>query len=309
MEQVNTTLLKALCEIVHPSRQEQAMITYILNFCYTIEGIKFEMDDENNLFITKNTTNPTVYPCLVAHLDEILHYTGVKCARIKGNKIYGYYKKTGKQCGLGLDDCFGIYICLHCLYCLPDLKVCFTTQEEMGCIGAEVAGLNIDFFDNCRFLLQADRMGGQDLITHTNGIDITSDEFLEDIDSLLEKYKYKEARVTMTDVGTLKENINLSAVNISCGYYCAHTHKEYGNLTELNNCLNFILDIIKLNDKVYEHTADLSGSYSRYSNFSWPPGETEHVYAYQDSDEAFYENLADKCSNCKTYRCDECNYY
>ena len=35
----------------------------------------------------------------------------------------------------------------------------------------------------------------------------------------------------------------------------------------------------------------------------------KHVYAYQDSDEAFYENLADKCSNCKTYRCDECGYY
>lgn len=70
MEQVNTTLLKTLCEIVHPSRQEQAMITYILNFCYTIEGIKFEMDDENNLFITKNTTNPAVYPCLVAHMDR-----------------------------------------------------------------------------------------------------------------------------------------------------------------------------------------------------------------------------------------------
>ena len=64
------------------------MITYILNFCYTIEGIQFEMDDENNLFITKNTTNPAVYPCLVAHLDEILHYTGVKCAKIKGNKMW-----------------------------------------------------------------------------------------------------------------------------------------------------------------------------------------------------------------------------
>ena len=30
----------------------------------------FEMDDENNLFITKNTTNPAVYPCLVAHMDR-----------------------------------------------------------------------------------------------------------------------------------------------------------------------------------------------------------------------------------------------
>lgn len=280
------------------------------------------MDDANNLFITKDTTNPKVFPCLVAHLDEILHYNGVKCAKIKGNKIFGYYKKTGKQCGLGLDDCFGIYICLHCLWCLPDVKVCFTTQEEMGCIGAETASLNIDFFENCRFLLQADRMGGQDLITHTNGIDVTSDEFLKDIDPLLEKYKYKEARGTMTDIGTLKENINLSAVNISCGYYCAHTHKEYGNITELQNCLNFIIEIIKLNDKVYEHTSDLTYSYGSW-NFNYKDYYEEDLEdalypgyggsrtknrktSYQDSDEDFYNELANKCRYCKDYDCENC---
>lgn len=314
MEQLNTDLLKTLCEIVHPSQREQAMISFILNFCYSIEGISFELDEANNLFIEKNTTNPEVFPCLVAHMDEILHYTGTKCARIKGNKIYGYYKKTGKQCGLGLDDTFGIYICLHCLFCLTDVKVCLTTQEEMGCVGAELAALNIDFFDNCRFLLQADRMGGQDLITHTNGIDITSDEFLKDIDPLLEKYKYKEARGTMTDVGTLKENINLSAVNISCGYYCAHTHKEYGNLTELQNCLNFILDIIRLNNKVYKHTADLTYSYSRFLSGGWKYDNEEEEYAYgrrysytyEDPDEYYYEQLAKNCETCKTYNCEEC---
>ena len=299
MEQLNLEVLKILCEIEHPSGKEQAMISFILNFCYAIEGISIELDEENNLFVTKNTTNPDKFPCLVAHLDEILKYEGRKCARIKGNKIYGYYKNTGKQCGLGLDDCFGIYICLHCLYILPDLKVCFPSKEELGCLGAEIASLNIDFFDDCRFLLQADRMGGQDLITHTNGIDVTSSEFLKDIDPLLEKYKYKEARGTMTDIGTLKENINLSAVNISCGYYYAHTHKEYGNLTELQNCLNFIIDIIRLNDKVYEHTADLRYSYSRFTYPSY------YDYKY-NSDEEFYHSLADYCEKCATYDCDHC---
>lgn len=308
LEQLNLELLKTLCEIEHPSGKEQRMMGFILNFCYAIEGISIEIDEENNLFVTKNTTNPEVYPCLVAHMDEILKYTDTKCARIKGNKIYGFYKKTGKQCGLGLDDTFGIYICLHCLAILPDLKICFTTKEEMGCIGAETAALNIDFFDNCRFMLQADRMGGHDLITRTNGIDVTSSEFLKDIDVLLEKYKYKEAIGTMTDIGTLKENINLSAVNISCGYYRAHTHNEFGNLSELCNCLNFILEIIRLNDKVYEHTSELRSSYKYYYGYYGDVDEEDYYSHSQDSDEEFYNNLAERCSKCKDYDCEHCPY-
>lgn len=304
LEQLNLELLKTLCEIEHPSGKEQRMMGFILNFCYAIEGISIEIDEENNLFVTKNTTNPEVYPCLVAHIDEILKYSDIKCARIKGNKIYGFYKKTGKQCGLGLDDAFGIYICLHCLVVLPDLKICFTTKEEMGCLGAELAALNIDFFENCRFLLQADRTGGHDLITHTNGIDVTSSEFLKDIDPLLEKYKYKEAAGTMTDIGTLKENINLSAVNISCGYYRAHTHNEFGNLNELCNCLNFILEIIQLNDKVYEHTSELGYSWKRY--YGYYKDDIDDPYSLATSDEEYYNNLAKKCSVCTTFDCEHC---
>lgn len=301
MEQLNLDLLKTLCEIIHPSGKEHMMTTFIMNYCYKIEGVTIEFDEDWNLFVTKNTTNPDSFPCLIAHQDEILKYTGLKRARIKKNKIYGYYLNSGKQCGLGLDDCFGIYICLHLLHKLPDLKVCFTVQEEYGCLGAETAALNIDFFDNCRYLIEPDRRGGNDLITRTNGLDVTSSEFLEDIDHLLEKYKYKEAVGTMTDIGTLKENINLSAINVACGYYNAHTHAEYGNLTELQKCLNFILDIINNNDKVYPHTCKLHHYYKSYTT-------TAYDQAYED-DTDYYNRLADQCANCKDYDCEHCRLW
>lgn len=204
-----------------------------------------------------------------------------------------------------------------------------------------MAALNDEFFKDCRFLLEADRTGSSDLITYTNGIVVTSEEFLKDIDPLLEKYKYREARGTMTDIGTLKEFIDLSAVNISCGYYCAHTHNEYGNIKELENCLNFIIDIIKLNDKVYPHKADLTYSYTHYLGGGYGSvgrhyGYDSYVRSYYDdyddwddyydrrgtervvaeyyqpsandkADEDFYNNLADKCEKCKDRtRCDEC---
>lgn len=314
MEQINRDLLIDLCEIVHPSGREQEMISYILNYCYRIPGITLFLDEENNLFVTKNTTDPETYPCLVSHTDEILKYTGTKRARIKNNKIYGFYERSGKQCGLGLDDSFGVYVCLHLLNVCPDLKCVFCAKEELGCVGSDIAALNIDYFDNVRFLLQADRMGDSDLITHTNGIDVTSDEFLKDIDHLLEKYHYKEARGTMTDIGALKENVNVSAVNISCGYYHAHTHNEYGDLRALTKCLNFILEIINLNDKVYEHKSDLSYSYGHYSSlayhYGYDPYEEYDGWALQynskKTEEDFYSDLADACEKCTTFDCMRC---
>ena len=302
LEQLNLDLLKSLCELIHPSGKEAAMTTFIMNYCYKIEGITVEFDEDWNLFITKNTTNPESFPCLVAHQDEILRYTGLKRVRIKGNKIYGYYVNNGKQCGLGLDDCFGIYICLHLLKTQPDLKICFTVQEEYGCLGAETAALNIDFFDNCRYLIEPDRRGGSDLITRTNGLDVTSDEFLKDIDSLLEKYKYKEAIGTMTDIGTLKENVNLSAINVSCGYYNAHTHAEYGNLTELQKCLNFINEVINNNDKIYPHTCKLR----------WHSSIKDDKYtliADLEDDTDYYNRLADQCATCRDFDCENCKLW
>lgn len=307
MKKIDFTLLKDLCEIIHPSNEEYPMISYVLNYCYRIEGITFELDEANNLFITKDTTNPETFPCLVAHLDEILTHKEPKHVSIKKDIISGKYS-DGTQCGLGLDDTFGIYICLHCLKLFPDLKICLTTAEEMGCVGAETAAFNIEFFNNCRYMLQADRMGKNDLITKTNGLVVTSDEFLKDIDHLMEKYGYSVATGTMTDIGTLKENINLVAVNISCGYYNAHTHQEYGKLSELQNCLNFIIDIINNNTKVYEHTSEIPNYSYKYFDDDATYWEEKYKDYYYDSYEPNWDKVNKICSNCKFYDCANCKH-
>lgn len=259
MEQLDLGLLRKLCEIHHYSGEEYTMITFVLNEIYKIEGITVELDEQSNLFITKNTTDPDTYPVVIAHLDEVLKYKGKKQVKIKKDTILGFFEKNGikQRCGLGLDDAFGIYCALHLLSILPDLKVVLTTKEEMGCIGAETAAFNYQFFENARFMLQADRRGSSDLITYTNGWEVTSPQFLEDITPLMHKYNYKEARGTMTDIGTLKDIVNVSACNISCGYYSAHTHNEYGKLSELANCLNFMYEIILTCTKVYPHQSEI----------------------------------------------------
>lgn len=151
------------------------------------------LDHYNNLFITKNTSNPDVYPCLVAHMDEAQDYIGEKELMVKGDFIYGRYKKDKKQCGLGADDSNGICIALQLLKVLPNLKICFTTEEEIGAQGATEAARNKEFFLNVQYLIQADRRGKSDLITHSNGIEITSELFFEHIADICDKYDYTPA--------------------------------------------------------------------------------------------------------------------
>ena len=225
MLKLNLPLLEELCLINSPSGLEFPMTTYIINYCYQIKGIQYKIDKVGNLFITKNTTSPKTYPCLIAHMDEIHNLNIPRKIMLKNNLIWAVTEDTKQPCGLGADDKFGICIILQLLKILPDIKVCFTVQEESYGIGAIEAQLNSEFFSNIRFMIEPDRRGNSDIIVETNCLKIASDEFLEDISDLLQKYKYKPAIGTFTDIGVLKETVNVSAINLSCGYYKEHTSK------------------------------------------------------------------------------------
>ena len=299
---VNLKLLKRLYLIDHESNDEHDMISFILNYCYKIPHLIFSIDKERNLFITKNTTNPENYACVVAHMDTIHNFTSARELIIKNNIITARYIKSGIQCGLNADDCNGILVALQLLETLPNLKVCFTTQEEIGGVGAYEAANNIEFFLNVRYLIQADRRGNKDLITHTNGIDSASEKFVEDIQSLMEKYNYSESIGTFTDIGVLASKLLISGVNISCGYYNEHTFKECCNINELNNCLNFIYEIItSLDDQAITYTIKAQKPYvsNYYSSYDYDN------YIYDDSPKDEYDLPCDHCIDQDCMHCEK----
>jgi hypothetical protein len=58
----------------------------------------------------------------------------------------------------------------------------------------------------------------------------------------------------MTDVMTLKEGgVNVSMLNISCGYYEPHSDNEVTVFEELENCRDFVFNIIENCTDVYPH--------------------------------------------------------
>jgi len=309
---LNTKLLKDLYMIDHPSGSEQQMITFILNYCKNIPNITFELDHYNNLFVTKNTNNPETYACLLAHTDQIETNKGAYRVYESNGVMYGLHKIDGSRCGLGCDDANGICVALQMLEELPDLKVIFTTEEEVGAKGAVEACFNTDFLYNIRYFLQADRRGASDLITHTNGIDVVTDEFILDLSPIINKYGYSENTGTFTDVGELVENVKVCGVNISCGYYLEHTVNEYCKISELENCLNFIYEILTTLTSDKQYHIEVLNKYSSNYNYYWDyephPDKAEEEYPSESSD--YYSDFSDNlpCDKCRDMDCMNCKF-
>lgn len=286
---LNYSLLEKLYRIEHESQEEGPMQTFIINFCSKIPNVHIELDSFRNLFITRNTNNLEFVPCIVAHTDCVYSHSE-KNIIYDGTFIYGEDPKTGYYLSLGMDDSNGIYAALTLLQLHHDIKICFTVEEEVGFIGAKDACVNINFFKNVSYLIQADRHGGNDLITETNGIYSASKKWLNEITPLLKKYKYKEAIGTGTDIGVMARTLHISGVNISCGYYSEHTNQEYTVVDELLNCVQFmhkILLTVPLNC-VY----DISASSPSYSTFKY-----------------YDENDCLPCDTCTHMDCLNCNKF
>jgi putative aminopeptidase FrvX len=323
---IDIKLLKKLCLIPSPSRNEQPIISFIINYCYKIPNITLELDHYNNLFIAKNTNNPDYYPCVLAHMDQVITHKSPFCVSIKNGVISGYHKSDKSSCSLGLDDKVGICIALQLLKTLPDLKVVFTTEEEIGAIGAREATTNVDFLSDVRFFLQADRKGSSDFITFTNGLNVVSPEFVVDMTPITQRYGYTQAAGTLTDVGEFCECLGISGCNLSCGYYLQHSSKEYGVLEQMTNCLNLMEEIIKTlpENKVYELDVynynygydDVNDPYGMYSrsqyDYDWSPNEDEWS-KFDEARAAEKEHPSESedtipCDFCRNWDCMNCKH-
>jgi len=267
---IDKDLLKRLYLIDHPSGAEHDMMCFIINYCYKIPNITFSIDSARNLYVIKNTNCLDSYACIVAHMDTVQTFTSNREIVMNDDVITAQYIKNSMQCGLNADDCNGICIALQLLEQLQDLKVLFTTQEEIGGIGASVAADNVEFFNDVRYMLQADRRGKSDLIIHTNGIQSAPTVFVKDVQEVLDKYGYEPATGSFTDIGVIAGVTGISGVNISCGYYNEHTFYECTHLSELENCLNLMYDMIHALDNGNYYYMDI------------PVKETTSKVSYED---------------------------
>ena len=243
-------LLKQLFSIHSKSGKEGKIRKFIWNWVrQTVPDAKIECDKPGNLYVTKGKSE--TYPCIVAHMDQVQERHSKDFIAYEAEDIIiGFSPKHKEQQGLGADDKCGLWIGLKCLQKFDCLKLAFFVGEEVGCKGSGLA--NMAFFDDCRFVIEPDRKGSEDLITQIGWTPLCSDDFLKDIG--FKKFGYKETEGMMTDIEALKDHgLMLSCINVSCGYYKPHSNEEFVYKPALLNCFAFVEHIIKTCTKVYPH--------------------------------------------------------
>lgn len=257
-------LLKKLYSIHSMSGQEHAMRKFIKKYVKAMPGDISCVQDHGNIYIVKGEGDS--FPCVVAHLDQVQrnHSKDFEVIRI-GDNLIGFGLELMRQEGLGADDKNGIWIALKALAEFDTIKVAFFWGEETGCEGSSAC--NIDFFKDCRFIIQPDRRGAHDLITNIGGLDLMSTDFRLAIDGYATYYGFDDQSGLMTDVEQLVlGGCGVSCFNVSCGYHNPHTDTEYTSIPELENTKDFIFDIIRNVTEVYPHAVP-EGYLNRYKNW------------------------------------------
>ena len=246
---LNWRLLKKLYSIHSPSGKEDRMISFLNKYLQTLPGVKLGKDSFGNLYAVKGEAE--TYPTACCHIDQVqkTHSHDFKAIETK-DIIFGYSPSNKQFEGLGADDKNGILICCELLRIYDNVKCAFFKSEEIGCVGSGHADLS--FFDNSRFVIQCDRRGNSDLVTNISMMDLCSDKFIMDIEP--ERFGYQPTSGMMTDVEKLKEmGLNVSAINMSCGYYNPHSDEEITDKRDLVKCWTLVKHIFEDLTEVYPH--------------------------------------------------------
>lgn len=222
----------------------------------------------------------TIPILLVAHMDTV-HKNKPE------NIFYDSEKKVlWSSEGVGGDDRCGVYTILKIISAKFRPHILFLEDEEIGCVGAKKC-VELMKKPDVKFMIELDRKGKEDCVFYSCG----NEEFIKYIES----FGFKKAYGSYTDICTLSDTWDIASVNLSVGYYNAHTLQEYINLLELVSTYEKVVKILE-DDK----------NNSVYFNYQ------KKVYQYltrsslQPIDK---KSKKDKKSKANIYENDGCTYY
>ena len=261
---VKVERLKSTLSIQTSSHKEKKMIKYIKAFVSKNIPDASIVVKNKNIYVTKGTlSSGEYYPCVIAHTDTVHDILKDFSVFRQGDLLFAFSEDTGEQAGIGGDDKSGVWIALEMLLKKDVIKGSFFWGEEIGCMGSGQA--DVKFFDDVGYCLQCDRRGNTDFITSIYSDVMVSEKFRKVIKPVIRRHGYKEEDGATTDVHELKGKVDVSMVNMSCGYYSPHTDTEVVSITDSLDCLEMVDELIEALGLVrYEHQM-----VSAYSNYGW----------------------------------------
>lgn len=183
---------------------------------------------------------------LTAHMDTVHKqtvrdfYEDVKTDK-KGNTTH----TIASPQGIGGDDRCGVYAIMKILEAGLRPYVLFCEQEEVGGKGSAKFCAREEMVKKClnlKFMIEIDRANSKDLVFYDND----NDEWIKWI---TEVTGWKKAWGSFSDISHLSPAIGVSSVNMSCGYYKAHTVNEYVIMEELLHTIEKIKLVLTESEK------------------------------------------------------------
>ncbi len=241
---------------------------------------------EDKGYIYKEGTVPIL---LVAHMDTVHEKVPTEFYYCDGT--------ITSPTGIGGDDRCGIYMIQEILK-KHDCHVLFTEDEEISGVGAlyftksEVIDL---LKGKINYVIELDRMGSCDAV------------FYECDNKEFEDFITKEYWITnqgsYSDICDICPVIGVAGVNLSCGYYKAHTNKEYVVLDEMKRNIKEVCKLISRTEEgdmfeYIEMSYNFTGLYSRdyntqYSRFYGTEKELYHIIYIEEVDGVEKEMIAE----------------
>ena len=271
---MNIDKFKELLSVPSKTYQEEDMVEYICNELDSIEGVTYYRDDMMNIYATKGDLEEgEYYPMFIAHTDTV--HTKIDKIVVKEEKLtrpntFGKsfgddkvdclkaYTEDGSPTGIGGDDKCGIFICLELLKQLDKVKIGLFVSEETGCHGSSKCDEN--FLQDVGYITQYDAPGNHLISEICSGVRLferDSEFFIKTLDiittcfgneMLIQSHPY-------TDISQLKKKIDVSCINISCGYYNMHSNQEFISIDDVCRAIEVGKNMVNtLGYKKYEYT-------------------------------------------------------
>jgi len=272
---MNIEKFKELLSVPSKTYQEEDMVEYICNELDLIEGVTYYRDDMMNVYATKGVLEEDeFYPMFIAHTDTVhtkIDKIVVKEEKLKRPNTFGKtfddtlvdvlkaYDEEGNPTGIGGDDKCGIFICLELLKQLDKVKIGLFVSEETGCHGSSKC--DVSFLEDVGYITQYDAPGNHLITEICSGVRLfeRESEFFEKSISVIESAFGNEMLIQShpyTDVSQLKKKIDVSCINMSCGYYNMHTKEEFISIDDVERAIEAgknMVFILGLNKYQYDY--------------------------------------------------------
>ena len=198
---------------------------------------RYLKDNYNNVIETQNylCAIGSIPIVLVAHLDTVFQNPPKNIYYDNENKVMWSPE------GLGADDRAGVFSILYLIKNNYRPSVIFTTNEELGCLGA--IKLIKDYpnpFTNIKYIIELDRKGKNDCVFY----DYNNLTFIE----YIENFGFKESYGSFSDISVIGKQWKIASVNLSIGYFNEHNQTEFLNIDYMKNTISKVIKMLTQND-------------------------------------------------------------